>query len=321
MCSPKIILLALLVCLAPFALAETFELTDGRTVSGELLLSSATDVGVQLKTGEGVYEKFTWAEFSQKSLKDLATKPKLGQFVEAFIEIPVAERLKKTEANLKKDYARLELPAKRSLLGSLFGSSVGLLSLLLIYGANIYAGFEIAKFRAYPPAMVCGVSAVAPFVGPIVFLCLPTRMDKSAAEIREAEAAAATAAANPFKTEPAPGAPVAAEAGGLHFASAEADAARVALPETQVFQRGQFTFNRRFLETKFAAFFSMVRRDADKDMLLIVKTSRAQYDVHRINRISANDLHAEVHQGPTFSEVVITFAEIQEMKLKHKDVP
>ena len=53
-----------------FALqAENFELVDGRTVSGELLATSANDLGVQIKTGEGTYEKFTWAEFEQSTLK------------------------------------------------------------------------------------------------------------------------------------------------------------------------------------------------------------------------------------------------------------
>jgi hypothetical protein len=39
-------------------------------------------------------------------------------------------------------------------------------------------------------------------------------------------------------------------------------------PQTEVFQRGQFTFNRRFFETKFSGFFGMMRREADKDMVL-----------------------------------------------------
>jgi hypothetical protein len=317
--SLKTIILCVLVCSALTLQGETFELVDGRTVSGELLAASANDLGVQIKTGEGTYEKFTWAEFAQSALKELAQQPRIGPFVEPFIEIPVAERIKKTEIEFR-PVPKLDLPAKRSLLGGLFGSSAGLFALLLIYGANIYAASEIARFRAYPLAMVCGISAAAPFIGPIVFLCLPTRMEKSAAEIREAADAAAVASANPFASEPAAEPEAGAEAGGLHFAAPAAPAA-AELPETQVFQRGQFTFNRRFIETKFSPFFGVVRREADKDMQLIIKSARGEFNVHRISRISAGDLHAEVHRGGVSSEVVIPFAEIQEMKLKHKDAP
>lgn len=315
--SLKIIFLCLFVCSAVALRAETFELADGRTITGELLASSANDLGVQIKTGEGAYERFTWAEFTQNTLKELSQKPRLGQFVEPFVEIPVEERVKKTAVEIK-PAPRLELPPKGSLLGGLFGSSVGIFTLLLIYGANIYAASEIARFRAYPVPMVCGIAAVAPFVGPIIFLCLPTKMEKSAAEVREAHAAAEAASANPFATAPAAAAEASAESGGLHFAAQAAPAA-AELPETQVFQRGQFTFNRRFIETKFSPFFGVVRREADKDMELIIKSARGEFNVHRISRISAGDLHAEIHRGGASSEVVVPFAEIQEMKLKHKD--
>ena len=317
--SLKTIFLCVLICSALALRAETFELVDGRTISGELLASSANDLGVQIKTGEGTYEKFTWAEFAQSALKQLAQKPRIGPFVEPFIEIPIETRIRKTEVDIK-PVPRLELPAKRSLLAGLFGSSVGVFALLLIYGANIYAASEIARFRAYPVPMVCGVAAAAPFVGPIVFLCLPTKMEKSVAEIREAAATAEAASANPFTSQPAAAPEGGAEMGGLHFAAQAAPAA-AELPETQVFQRGQFTLNRRFIETKFSPFFGVVRREADKDMQLIIKSARGEFNVHRISRISAGDLHAEIHRSGASSEVVIPFAEIQEIKLKHKDAP
>ena len=293
--------------------AESFQLNDGRTLTGELLPSSANDAGVQIKTGDGTYDKVSWSDFSQAALKEIAQKPKLGQFVEPFIEIPQEERMKKTEVPVKKDYPRLDLPAKGSLPGSLLGSSVGLVMLLLIYGANIYAGYVIAAVRAYPPAMVCGIAAAAPILGPVVFLCLPTRMDKAA------EAAPVEAPAQEIITSSFAGDPNAAEhATGLHFADQPpADAA--VLPQTQIFQRGQFTFNRRFIETKFSGFFGLVRRDTDKDLLLVLKTARGEFIAHRITRIAANDMHVEIHKGAATAEVIIPFGEIQEIQLKHQD--
>jgi len=92
-----------------------------------------------------------------------------------------------------------------------------------------------------------------------------------------------------------------------------------AIPETVVYQRGQFTFNRRFFETKFSGFFGVVRRDADRDMVLVVKSSRGEYVGQRISRIAANDLHLQVQRGHASEEVMIPFVEVQEVRLRHKN--
>ena len=294
--------------------AETFQLNNGRTITGEILVSSANDAGVQVKTGEGVYERVSWSEFSQDALKDLAQKPKLAPLVEPFIEIPQADRLKKTEVAIK-EVPRLAHPAKGSLVGGLLHSSVGLFCLLLIYAANVYAGYEIAKVRAFPPAMVCGISAVAPIIGPVVFLCVPTRMNQPTNTEIEPAPAAEVLVTSSFASDPAA---AKQPASGLHFAQAE-PAAVADVPQTEVFQRGQFTFNRRFIETKFSGFFGVVRREAEKDLLLVIKSARGQYVASRISRIAANDMHVEVKSGHATQEVAIPFAEIQEIQVKHKD--
>jgi hypothetical protein len=96
-------------------------------------------------------------------------------------------------------------------------------------------------------------------------------------------------------------------------------AAAKALPQTQVFKRGQFTFNRRFIETKFSAFFTAVRRGDDKDLVLLVKSVRGDYVATRISRIGASDMHLEVHKGGASQEVPMPFLEIHEIQIKHKD--
>jgi hypothetical protein len=202
------------------------------------------------------------------------------------------------------------------LLGALFSSSVGLVCLLLIYAANIYAGYEIATVRAYPPALVCGVAALVPVIGPIIFLCLPTRLQSHQEE--ESVEDSATAPAAPAETHHAEGAEAPAT-GGLSISHAAPAAAQSAVPETQIFKRGQFTFNRRFIETKFAGFFGVVRRDADKEMVLVVKSPRGEHVATRISRITGNEMHVEVRKGAGTQEIQITFAEIQEMQLKHQD--
>ena len=113
-----------------------------------------------------------WTKFSQDGLKQLSAKdPKIEPLVEPFIEIPASERPPRPEIKIQ-DVTRLELPPKQSLIGALFSSSVGLVALLLIYAANIYAGFE-AVFRVRPIGLGMGVAAVLPVLGPVIFLSLP----------------------------------------------------------------------------------------------------------------------------------------------------
>jgi hypothetical protein len=320
---------ALLVCglLAAAAYAETFKLANGDTLTGEILAGSANDVGVQIKVGEGKYEKVPWANFSQEDLKAFAKVQKLEPLVEPFIEITQEEKIKKTEVNIKPP-PRLERPANQSLVGALFSSGLGSFVLLLLYVANIYAGYEVSIFRARPALLVCGVSAALPLIGPIIFLSMPTKMAPVEETWETAPAAAAATAATEALN------PMAAEGAehptGLRLAGTEpAEAAqpgesgkaeqKAALPPTTTYQRGQFTFNRRFIETKFPGFFGVVRRDADRDMVLIIKSSRGEYFGQRITRIAANDLHLQVQRGHATEEVMIPFVEIQEIRLKHKD--
>ena len=312
--------------LAEAAYAETFKLGNGDTLTGELL--AGNDVGAQIKVGEGEYKRVPWADFSQEELRKFAKVQKLAPLVEPFIEVTQQEKIKKTEINIKQP-PRLERPAPQSLLGALFSSGLGLFIMLLLYAANIYAAYEVSIFRAQSAALVCGVSAVLPLAGPIIFLSMRTKIAPATEtwEPAPADAApetAATDAVNPMQAEGAE------HPTGLRLAgTGPADAVKLghfeggedkpSLPPTVTFQRGQFTFNRRFLETKFPGFFGVVRRDADRDMVLVIKSSRGEYTGQRISRIAANDLHLQVQRGHATEEIMIPFVEIQEIKLKHKD--
>jgi hypothetical protein len=299
------------------AWADTFKLLNGETVTGEVLAAAANDAGLQIRVGEGDYRRIPWANFTQDDLRQFAQNKKLEPFVEPFIEVSEEEKIKKTEVNLKEP-PRLALPPPRSVLGALCSSGLGLLILLLLYAANLYAAYEVSIFRAQPVGLVCGVSAVVPFAGPIIFLCMPTKR-----QVVEAswDAVPQPAANAPAVVNPMLDASV-AHPSGLHLAPSDTQhGAAPALPPTTVFKRGQFTFNRRFFETRFAGFFGVVRRDADRDMMLLVKTMRGQFVVERISRITGNEVHFVVQKGAATEEVMAAFTEIQEIQLKHKDAP
>jgi hypothetical protein len=294
---------------------------------GEVLPSSANDQGVEVKVGEGEYKRVDWGSFSQEDLKRLSRNPKLEAFVEPFIEVTVEEKLRKTEVHIKEP-TRLELPARRSLLGAMCSSGLGLLILLALYAANIYAGYEVAIFRAQPVPLVCGAAAVLPVAGPIIFLSMRTRIEPSAPSAAtppeaapEGGPAAAAAPASEASDELNPmRANGASHPTTLRLAHVEIEQdQKPSLPPTTTYQRGQFTFNRRFFETKFSGFFSVVRRDADKDMVLVIKSARGEYVGQRISRIAPNDLHLQVQRGPASEEVTIPFQEMQQVQLRHKD--
>ena len=312
------------VLLAFTAGAESYKLTNGETVNGEVLPTSANDQGVQVKIGEGQYQRVPWASFSQEDLRNFGKNERMQPFVEPFIEITQAERVKKTEVTLKQP-PKLERPPRQSLFGAFFSSGLGVFVMLLLYAAIVYAGYEVAIFRARPPALVCGLSAI-PVLGlaaPIVFLTLPTHVSRgaepaAAESVPTPQAAAAAPAVDEVNPMLAAGAE---HPSGLKLAKSETAHAqgKSALPETITYQRGQFTFNRRFFETKFPGFFGVVRREAERDMVLLIKTTRGEYAGQRISRIAANDLHLEVHRGSASEEVLIPFTEIQQICHKHKD--
>ena len=289
--------------------ADTFPLTDGTSVTGDVI--SYNDNGVVFRVEVDKYsDRVPWTKFSQDALKQLSKNPKIKLLADPFVETPPVERTKKTEVKVH-EVSRLELPPKQSLFGALFSSSVGLVVLLLIYAANIFAGYEIAVVRSRPIALVMGVAVVLPILGPIVFLAMPVRVESPKTAAPQPEAAPHTFAV------PSAAQPVAA---GIHIVEGswqkESPAAEPGAP--QIFQRGQFTFNRRFFETKFSGFFAMIRRESEKNLMLTVKTGRALFVVERITRIATNEMHVEVAQGAAKQEVTVPFAEIVEVQLKPK---
>ncbi len=311
--------LALTLLLAGRAAAEpiTLHTIDGQTVSGDMV--SADDKGFVLKLSDGTYgDHVPWGRLVQADLQELRQNPKLKDLVDPFIDIVPSDKLKKIEIGPLKEPDRLQRPAGKSVIGAVFGSGMGLFLLFIVYAGNIYAGYEIALFRGKAPGLVCGVAAVAPVVGPIVFLTMSPKIEKqkpsdwgpSADAVAAAEAAAAQAAA---EAAAAAGETPAAEA------AAPAEPAKPVLPPTKKFARGQTTFNRRFVETQLARFAALVRPDDLKEMVLTVRAARGTYVALRVSNIGQTDMQLQVAHGAAFEDVTVPYLEIQEIEIKHKD--
>src|SRR5689334_1486077 len=254
--SARFVLFALVAVLgARLAGAATFELSNGSKLDGEPI--SFTPQGVVLKSADGTFaprEGFT--NFTQQSLQELHKLAKSARdkaLVEPFLDVDEPEDAQAKIEIKPKPIERLARPDPKAGYGALFASGISLTLLLLIYAGNIYAGYEVGLFRNYPPFLVAGVAAVAPVIGPIIFLCLPTRLQKSIDELAAESMAKAVAAAEAEGTAPnlVVGNPEEEQA-------AAAKAEEEAKSQVTVYQRGQTSFNRRFFETKFAGFLKVV---------------------------------------------------------------
>ena len=293
--------------------AATYSLNDGQTVAGDV--SSGTALGVILRKGEGEFtSRIPWTSFTQSALKELSSNPRIKPFLEPYLEVdepePSASKKKQITADPKIP-ERMDRPDAKAGLGNLFKNGLTLTLILLIYAANVYAGFEVALFRNYPPLVGCGVAAVAPFIGLIGFLCMPTRLQKSHDEL------AAESMAQHAPELPAHGH---AQAHSAEEASAEAAGpAAPGAPQAVVYLRGQTTFNRRFFETKFAGFLRMVPGEAEKDKVIEVKSSRGDYVGSRLARVQPSEIYLQVTKGGASSEVMIPFAEILEVKIRPRE--
>ena len=289
--------------------ALTLPLADGTTITGDIV--SFNDNGIVLRAADDKYTRLPWLKFSQEGLKQLAVNaqnPKIRPFVVPFIDLPAVEHPPMPAVKIS-EVSRLDPPAPASIFGALFSSPISLLALLLIYAANLYAAYEVARYRAKPVGMVMGVSAGLPIVGPAVFLSMiPPPVVADAVEA--APVAAAEQEPHRF-TVPGPPPP------DIHIVAAswQPAGAEGHPVEPQVFLRGQFMFNRRFFETRFPGFFGSIRGDEDRQKELVVKTAKGEFIVERIMRIGANDAYFEVVRAGVHQEVIVPFADMQEVRV------
>ena len=299
--------------------ADNFSLADGTTLTGDIV--TFNDSGIIIRqAGDKYTDRMAWTLFSQEGLQQLAQNPKIKPLVDPFMELPATDKVHHTEDIQLHEVVRLPIPPQKSLLGGLATSSVGFFLLLLIYGANLYAAFEIAACRARPLGTVMGVSAVVPIVGPAIFFLLPTNVVAPVTSITSDEGAAAAptqtiaVGGGPGQPQPAASGNDEIQVSAISIGTPESGA----VPASQSFKRGQFTFNRRFFETKFAGFFPAVRNEADQKLEFTVKTPTSLLVVQRIARIGQNDVHFEVLADGQPQEVPVAFGDIQELNLKPK---
>ncbi len=321
---------------AGVATASVFSLTDGTTISGHPV--SITEDGVQFKQDDEIILPRTgWDKLTPAALRELmagAKTPHDKELIQPFLDYqPQAEPLRKQI--VVKPIAPPSRPAHSLGVFALFASPLGLCILLVLYGANLLAAYEVARYRHQPLATVCGLAAIPVFgvISPIAFLAMPgkprSEEPADAPQAAPQEEAPAPAAPEPGDAPqaPPPSRPSAAEErkpismpGARAEAAPDAAAQTAAdFPEPIVFARGEYLFNRRFFETKFAGFFRIIPSEAEKNLVLVIKSARGQFVGRRITRATQSELYLQVFKNEATADEMIPFTDILEVQIRHKD--
>jgi hypothetical protein len=102
---------------------------------------------------------------------------------------------------------------------------------------------------------------------------------------------------------------------GLGLANTGAGKAAANPAYTTVHTRANTAFDRRFFETKFSGFFRVVPADAEKDLVIVIKTPKQELVATRISRISGSEVHFQLQRG---TEASVAFGEITEVSVRAK---
>lgn len=304
--------MSLLMMVAGPSWAADFKLNNGDVVRGET--SRVTDDGVVVRLSVGGFSPVIgWGKLSQETLHELVKDPAAKEFAEPFIDIPLEQRMaqrKKPDIHIK-EAVHPEIPAEKTrFFSALLSSGMGIFILILLYGGNLFAAYEIALFKARPTALVCGLAAVIPFFGPALFLMLP-----GAEESHVGSHTPAAVAPDPVSAE-VKGAMGQSSLGLAAAGGSHAQQQASGNPNyTTVWDRNNATFDRRFFETKFAGYFRVVLGEQEKSLLLVIKTAKREYVAQRISRISMTELHLMLQGG---QEAGLPFGEIVQIATKPK---
>jgi hypothetical protein len=327
-----------LFCLLAFvsirASAGLYTLTDSTNkIEGDPISENENGVVFQTTDGKDL-DRIAWDKLTQDSLRELlarATTAREKAFIEPYVEELPQERAQRKEI-IVKPVQFPDRPTTHLGMTAIFASPVGLTILLILYGANLFAAYEVAIYRRQPLPTVCGLAAVPLFgvLSPIIFIAMPTR--KGSVEGEEEPQTRFRATPPPADATAAPPEEGAVAGSGERSSltvqgtgAARQPAGPLAqetapvLPEPIVFRRGDFSFNRRFFETKLAGFFRLVPSEAERDMVIHIKSGRGDFTGRRITRITPAELYLQVFHDNATADEMIPFVEVLEVQIRHKD--
>ncbi len=278
-------------------------LIDGTSLTGEII--TADKDGFVLKMEGGGYSpKTDWGRLADESLLTLSNHAKAGRFVQPYVTMPTPEEVKKERKPFKVAAPqRVTNPqVSKGVLAAILTPG-GMFFIGLMYAANIFFGFEVARFRWRSPALVCGLSAVLPIVGPLIYLAMPKWTPPEEVNAT-AEAMAATT------LQVADSGPSLVQQMGLRTGGGGIQG-NSDLPRT--FGKGEFTFNRRFFETQFGMFLPSAQASESEGLVMEVVASSGSFVANKINRMNASEVIVRRVDG---DEAPLDYGAIQSVTLR-----
>lgn len=293
-------------------MAAEFTCTNGEIVKGEPI--SFKEDGVVFRKDSGGYtDKIQWPRFTQDTLKVLAKykDPLAAWYAAPFIEEPLNLKEKTVQPPpriIVGDVSRVAYYAPDPGIMSSWLTPVGLMMLIALYVGNLAAGYGIARFRRKQPALVCGLSAVLPVVGPIIFLVLPEQQVVEVAPVVEEITPEQEAIVDPNISTGAD------SATKIMTRAAVVKDSTAAGMEPALYKKGEITFNRRFFETKFPTFFRPVLGPKEKSVMFVIEAGGKHYEGIRYSRVTTGEIFLVPMDGT--GEVSISIPSIESVEVK-----
>lgn len=320
------IALGIIMAFSAIAAPVTLKMADGSSLSGDV--NTYTDRGLVIRAADGNFQTVAWGRISLQSLIELRDKSKTArdrEQVEPFLPFGDTGGTEVKRIMLS-DPERPSRPTGATGLFGMFGSGLGLFLLAIVYGASLYATYEIAVYRRLAMATAMGGAALLPVIAPIAFFFAPASM---------------------FAAKRTEGLDEEEEISGLSLdlkgTRLEAQEDQIQHSETNqrrrgntgntskstkkttssnvptilsVFERGKVVFNRRFFETKLGPFLKTVPGPEAADKQLVFETHRGVFIGTKVSTIEQTYLELFVDAGVASAVERIPFIEIQSVRIE-----
>ena len=90
-------------------------------------------------------------------------------------------------------------------------------------------------------------------------------------------------------------------------------------PKLPSYKRGEFTINRRFVETKLSSFFKAMPSEEEKKLVVAMKTARGEFVGRRITKITPTDLTLAIGDENAYYDQLVPFNDILEIEIRLKE--
>jgi len=316
---------------SPAQKAEARQLAEGEIslTNGDIIEGTVADVdqnGIVVRRDIGGFaRRANWMQLTQQSLKKIRrlgeVDPKryrgAAAYAEPFIEPDESEMERNLLPGPVQGLSTPQLPDSVEVTSKVaaFSSAGGLGLLLAIALGSMMAGLGVAAFRESNALLVAGVSLFLPVIGPILFLVKPkVEYEDEYDEDEEYEYEEAETPAGTTMSDTGGGAVTGMMPEAKKMSFAQTGAKKSGL-KPQSWARGDTRFDRSFFQNNFPNYFKTVLGEAERGLVLALKTGKREYIGQRIKRISGTDIHMELLNG---KEQKISFSEIGTVDLRPK---